>query len=280
MDMRMYKYYSPNNFHFVFDKKTIRYTQPAFFNDPFECSPLINEVVCNELAKSQLNNSRAKIEREQLKAIPKLQRKEAKNNLKLLRGMNNIEVLEGIDSFNSNYHEQFQEKLKDLLNKNLGILCLTENDCCELMWVHYAVNHTGFLVEFDVSNSYFDDRKGDSDSLRFLRKVEYVRNRIEYSLDSLTAESLFLHKSKAWQYEKEFRITKALCDLNCSPDSDVYTEEFPFNSVKRVIFGVNCDVCLVTKYSKIIQHEHPNITLQKAVLDKKKFTLNYQNIVN
>ena len=34
----LYKYFSPDYFKYVFDNKTIRFTQPGYFNDPFECS--------------------------------------------------------------------------------------------------------------------------------------------------------------------------------------------------------------------------------------------------
>lgn len=274
----MYKYNPPSNLEHIFINKTICFTQPAKFNDPFECSPVLDEVVSKEWARAKLNEKRAKVEKEALAKLPKFKRKEARANLASLRVINNTEVLQGIDKFNEQYKEMFQAKIKSVLNENLGILCLSSNCSSELMWSHYGKDHTGFLIEFDPINEYFHVQKNVKDSLRHLRKVDYLSERIKYSLESLSEESLFLNKSECWKYESEYRFVKSLSDLQYVPEKRIYTESFPFEAIKRVVFGVNCDPQMITKYTKIIRENYGHIVVQKSVLSTTEFGFSYCDV--
>lgn len=39
---------------------------------------------------------------------------------------------------------------------HIGILCLTDNPLNQLMWAHYANEHKGLVLEFDVTHKFFD----------------------------------------------------------------------------------------------------------------------------
>src|SRR5262249_45453503 len=92
----LYKYYSPQRID-IFDNWTVRFTNPANFNDAFD------------------SNWVGKTRDERIKIF------------------------------------KFRNKL--------GIFCTTENPDNHLMWVHYAGQHTGFVIGFKTDTLLF--KEGD-----------------------------------------------------------------------------------------------------------------------
>jgi hypothetical protein len=85
-----------------------------------------------------------------------------------------------------------------------GILCLTETADDHLMWVHYARNHTGFVVGFDAQSAFFRDEG------RLLAPVHYAEPSIipVPSQPELDEPGIAFYKSPAWSYEREWRCVK------------------------------------------------------------------------
>lgn len=86
-----------------------------------------------------------------------------------------------------------------LLKNKLGIFCLTERPDNHLMWVHYARNHTGFILGFNGNASFF--REND----RILRKVIYRSG--PKVLPEAGMNACF-YKSDQWKYEQEWRCVR------------------------------------------------------------------------
>src|ERR1700730_6603753 len=59
-------------------------------------------------------------------------------------------------------------------DKNFGILSLSEDSASDTMWEKYAGDGRGFLVEFDPSHSWFQQKVAENDDLRHLRRITYV----------------------------------------------------------------------------------------------------------
>ena len=93
-------------------------------------------------------------------------------------------------------------------NQNYGISCGSEKANCPLMWGHYANNHKGICIKYEIDNkvTVFDKNKQFD-----ILKVKYSDNPInvfEYSfeeLDNLKFEIL-TNKYSKWQYENEIRL--------------------------------------------------------------------------
>ena len=117
--------------------------------------------------------------------------------------------------------------------KTKGLLCFSETWRSPLMWAHYAANHTGVCLGFDIP----DDR---------VHAVKYVSRRAPSPLpkDMLTqkfAQGLFLKKFSQWKYEKEHRAVIALRD--CQKDDDLYFVLFSDELVlKQIIVGSECKI--------------------------------------
>jgi hypothetical protein len=108
------------------------------------------------------------------------------------------------DTFDSHYlvpKSQGSKALTDRmrLRNRLGVLCLTERPDNHLMWVHYARNHTGFVVGFDARAAFFREDN------RLLDKVRY---RAKPKVLSEADMNVCFYKSDVWGYEREWRCVR------------------------------------------------------------------------
>lgn len=116
------------------------------------------------------------------------------------------------------YHQYVSERMRDNVDKiksafecqtnKIGVSCFSESYQSLLMWAHYANNHCGFCVEYDISKivekyciglipvKYSDERV-------ILKSID-MKN-IDQEINKFFIECASL-KSKEWNYEKEWRI--------------------------------------------------------------------------
>ena len=165
--------------------------------------------------------------------------------------------------------EEALEKARELLRKELGICCFTEIRDNILMWAHYAKQHTGFCLEFDVNNDFFR-------LLTCAIKVEYdeilpVLNVLK--IDTYPKGELggkLLTKACDWEYEQEWRIV----DYKKGPG----IQDFPEDALSGVILG-----CRISQENKenvfrwCRKRKHPP-TLYEAKEKQKEFGLDIVRI--
>lgn len=73
----------------------------------------------------------------------------------------------------------------------------------QLMWAHYACNHTGIAVEYTITPDQV--KAMQKKNVRcFLQPIRYKKKNVSIN-DVTLEESLFL-KSKTWAYENEYRL--------------------------------------------------------------------------
>ncbi|WP_317322320.1 DUF2971 domain-containing protein [Subdoligranulum variabile] len=190
----LYKYYRDQalNLDSVMSNK-MWYSAPCNFNDAFDCDVAIDE---QAIFKSLLP------------AVPggKIIRKGSPVWLQLKSSLHKQITL---------LHRIFEDQ-----KVSMGIACLSEVPDSILMWSHYANNHRGFCVAYNLLDL--------NHKLQFSAvPVLYTQERVclqSISLDQskLNKEtmSLFIQsltsKSMDWSYEKEWRIIrdKSSCGLN------------------------------------------------------------------
>ena len=91
--------------------------------------------------------------------------------------------------------------------ENYGVVCYSTNECSTLLFSHYADNHKGMCLEFDVR----------SEDVLGMKKVNYKNELIDlkYSIDPDERKQEIINictrKAKVWEYENEYRqlFTKA-----------------------------------------------------------------------
>ena len=171
------------------------YSAPCNFNDVFDCEITVDEKALFNCAL-QLAPEGAKIRAGSpaWKQIQTTMRKEVK-------------------SFCSTF---------EAMRSTMGVSCLSEIDDSLLMWAHYASNHRGMCVEYDLMQV--------NKQLNFT-PVPIIYSKERVCLNVLNPDTagndsvaLFLRsitsKSEEWSYEREWRIIRdeAACGTSWSPE--------------------------------------------------------------
>ena len=163
---------------------TLRATQPAALNDPFEC-----QVALGMARRDQ------RAENEEIAAV--------------LSGINDAtpvradEVHEARVTYGSLF---LRELLVGQLSRRYGIVSFSTEPCNLLMWSHYTQDGSGFVVGYRAET--LESLVGRDDSLREVRYESRVLPIVEYPALSRqeNANILLSFKSGHWSYEKEWRL--------------------------------------------------------------------------
>lgn len=220
------------------------------FNDPFDTTA---NVVNNGSIKDMRKRFSQIIENN----LPNL--KKAEREAEVSRLMNNY----------SNNPDTF----KKILEKNTqaaGIYSFTENKKDILMWSHYASQHKGFLLQFELAQ--------DIDSFLYALRMDYSSNYPEYDISKGFENSfkqILLRKSKHWEYEKEWRILRIA-------GARTY-QQFKPQALKSLIFGCRAEEEFKSKIIGILKERnqlgYTSIEVYQAEMHKSKYDLKYFKLV-
>lgn len=274
--LEFFKYLSPQRTD-VLENLKIRFTQATAMNDPFESFPGI-------LQKSK---------EWYRKKFPQRIREEAdrmyfRNSVERKQYFKERE--REFDTFYSTFSNEkwlVKQSQSIILKHSLvsGELCLSATNKNILMWSHYAMDHTGYIIGFDSEHSFFNYG---------VRKVKYCKTR-PY-LDPTQSDqdaSIFYIKSLCWKYEEEYRKSIDLVkpikqgDGNTflpfpksepHPDDErlkeVHLIDFPKDSVTSIILGWKSKTDLKNKIALALEsHGMSNVKIYKAEPHKCKYEM-------
>ncbi|QHX42182.1 DUF2971 domain-containing protein [Treponema vincentii] len=132
----------------------------------------------------------------------------------------------------------FYESIRKIEMRNVFVCSLTTSCDDILMWSHYATNHQGFVLEYDLEKL----RTINECQLEDFSYVEYSDDVIEKTTRDFLSDTsserkslkAIFHKSKCWEYEKEIRsvLYGSLYSKN-----DYHDITLPDNSISAVILG-------------------------------------------
>lgn len=246
--LNLYKYYSDqsHNFEAVRNNK-VWYSAPCNFNDVFDCDISINE------------------------------QKIFKTTLQMVSG--SMQIHAGSPAWYRLKQEikDWCRKLQsvfDNLKEAMGIACFSELNDSLLMWAHYANNHQGMCVEYnllDINKKLrftpvpiiYSDKKTNFCSLsQETVEVDSLRCFIE----SLTS------KSQEWHYEKEWRIIREeeACGVAWNPDK----KGALLDMIQPTSIFLGC-MCKASFEKDVREYcEKNRINLFKMEKDKEEYRLN------
>ena len=239
----------------LFTHNEIYFSSPNEFNDPFDSKP---RIIC-EGNKQQIENYLFELYR---KKYPGRSKEEILADVKreiITKGKEGIVLKEALET----------SKDRDRIRKMLGICCFSEKRGNILMWAHYAKQHTGFCLEFDIDNDFFRP-------ITRAIKVEYDAILPEINvmqLDSYPGGKLgeaLLIKADDWQYEQEWRIVDY--------EKGEGIQNFPEEALSGVILG-----CRISQENKenvfrwCRKRKHPP-TIYEAKEKQKEFGLDIVRI--
>ncbi|WP_176953044.1 DUF2971 domain-containing protein [Belnapia rosea] len=201
----LFKYVTLERALKILQTAEIRFTQPHYLNDPHELSVEINP-------QSLLRDFYEHLLR---KGVP-------------------AATAAGIAT--RNISGLVIDQVRDVVaeREKIGILSLCDSPENMLLWAHYGDEHRGAVLELDVSQLI--QRKADPGIVQVLAEITYSDERIDYIAKNFPLWMTLAFKSKAWAYEREWRLFKSLSMLRHKID-DIYVDDLPPSAIKRVIFG-------------------------------------------
>jgi hypothetical protein len=189
----LYKYRDwSNEFHRkLISNQELYFPKPSDFNDPFDGNiPIRWDLMTNEDC--------FKMNLELINTVHK--DKDQKQVREYARKITNEKTHWHPDKLKKETPEQIIEWIN-----LIGLLSLSSVPDNILMWSHYGLNHSGFVIGFDT-NSLASEYDFD-----YIEPINYQLNYPLISgLDETTTQfhKKFFYKSDLWNYEKEWRISK------------------------------------------------------------------------
>ena len=243
-----------NNIETVFNNK-LWVQAPTYFNDPFDCEIVLYQDYIKQ------------------NCISSLQSKEG--------FMSGSAMWNELNRIIDEELTLFQKTLEESRNQ-LGVACFSEQDDSILMWSHYADNHRGFCVEYNMLEAVqtiqytfvpvlYSNKKKLVDNVNLLEPDIFAKQVTIYSIDSL------FRKAKDWEYEKEWRIIRdeAACGLAWNKNKNGALIDFI--KPQSIILGCMIDNNSERKIQKLCRER--NIPLFKMEKNKYEFRLEKRKMI-
>lgn len=242
----LYKYYNdnPRNLENIKNNK-MWFSAPCNFNDVFDCDiPIDSKKIFDSALKMAPFNV-----------------KPGSNMWRDLKA----EVNKGIKTLS---------KVLVNLKKTTGVSCFSESYDSLLMWAHYANNHRGLCVEYDLMDInkeigfsaipvvYSKDRT-------YLNSLENLENEgyiLEIFINSL------ISKSPEWKYEKEWRIVRD--DASCGNRWDCENNGALLDMITPSSIILGCEVQCDFQHQVEDYCKSNKINLYKMEKDEELYKLN------
>lgn len=192
-------------------KRTISFTKPDKFNDPFDCVYGVDESYHYSSKEIQA---------------------------KFLQYLNqNISNEEATD-YAKKIREKENQNINDLtyfadINSLMGICCLNHNPLNILMWSHYADFHKGFLTEFkfrktDLLNPSLSYLNFLPIPVSYIDEMPIIDRETRLNPKDKIIE-IYTSKASEWSYEKEFRVIR--------PDTSESIQKLPYDDLICSVVG-------------------------------------------
>lgn len=211
----IFKYRADDKFtEIIFIDKTLWFSHPNAFNDPFDCWANVAEPKSTDIQELIENNVEIPYEKAMCYA--------------------------GVPTFN-------KKMLKECVDKALseiGVCCFSKKKDTILMWSHYTDYHTGLCLEFDILK--------DANCFTLALPIIPTSQMPEYNHfkehDKLF-EKVIQPKADFWEYEEEIRIVKTPEDIKNNHGSQAF--KFNPKALTKVIFGCKATPTTIEKYRRL-----------------------------
>ncbi|MCR3907558.1 DUF2971 domain-containing protein [Aeromonas hydrophila] len=169
----------------IITKGTIKFTCPLYFNDPFDCQPVVSTESLHET--NAFKRAVALLPKDMGLVELKIKKDKMVNDLK---------------------HRIISGEYISTFLKTVGVLSLSRQYDNALMWSHYADYHRGFVVGFRYANP--EDLKENVEDMKAGNIIPYIvdysKNKPVYTPSSNGFDmSVLLTKDDVWKYEAEER---------------------------------------------------------------------------
>ena len=249
-----------------FDVRTIQlltdadiyYAEPRKFNDPLDCAPAVLvdtdvksvEKLCSEMLRAKHGDVVAQEHIAERQSWVREEYGDYKVDPEA-EGRYKHSLALGIASL-----------IRDELGAH-GVLSLAQEWNNVLMWSHYAANHEGICIGYDMSENVGSPRPIDYSGPGHVTISELMSWKLDDCVEARDRvfQTFFFEKAHDWEYELEWR---------CVADAE---GSKPAPPIKEVYFGMCCNQAVVTTLVKLSKDLDPEITFYGIRRDNNTFNL-------
>jgi len=206
-------------------KNELYLTSPKYFNDPFDCRISTNYLSLDNQEKKE-KYAKGFIDRHKNFMI--------KNNKNLQKEFQFLlKDLENISEFQKKYEEEILYPNQD---KFYGILSMSRNWNIQLLWAHYADNHSGVCYGFNEEKIRNSNLFGKGGLVKYfpVDKFPFIDPNNEDYIEKAFIETH--SKSIDWTYEEEYRLTKLF--FPNEPSDDDRIKSIPNDFFSDITLGI------------------------------------------
>jgi len=335
----LFKFYSPTSDNIIdIKKQRLWFAHPSSFNDPFDCHTgydvtsyekysLLEHIRKTGFANSdnRLNGFTEEEFYRIYNSIPEYEYNWMRNEEEYWSAIRKISESKSEDfqkeiyNLSQKFQRDVERRIEKLREVNIRIACFSEFKSDSYppiyidfefmiqMWAHYASNHEGFCVEYDITplhpenlipfeniNILEDQDSYQSNKIKLLLSaglfpVIYTSNRVNIpktklrkikidevgkikhnsDIDSLLYKT-YIIKSAKWNYEKEWRIIV---------DGDIcnyFDNKIHFPYIKKIFLGCKMNTHNIDILIEIA--EELNVEVVLMAMNDKKFYLEPQRL--
>lgn len=160
------------------------------------------------------------------------------------------------------------------LGANHGIFSVSDTPANLLLWAYYAASGKGFVVELNVSNTFFSARNGRC----LLRPVIYTDDRLPELFQNPLY--MFLAKDLKWSFEREWRMLRKLseCDEVVGPNGDIHLFHVKPGLIRSVIFGYAYPSDeIATDAARILSYD-PSVKIRISSIDNNSRSIVFHDL--
>jgi hypothetical protein len=230
-------------------------SNPATFNDPWDCKPFFSTDFLGDPAEIERHAQwYAEITRRHRPDIPETSILKTQEELR-----NNPGVI-------AERAEQVSRGMWSAVADRYRVYCLGPDAGNLLMWSHYAENHKGICLEFSTANPV----------VCCAQRVEYLQEFPRMPLHSRDEDDslvTLLTKSDVWSYEKEYRLVAQESDNRTSHDTLITHENYlklPEGTLLSIIVGCQGPLDDVLK---LVNELAPGLPVKQAMRVPNKYAL-------
>ncbi len=255
----------------------LRFTPSNELNDPFECKSAYKAICSPEALEKYIHFKKSGEKPKDcfdLKAICE--------EFDGLWGSEDVAASEKkVRQANTDTGGAFTEKINAEID-TIGIISFSATNSCPTMWAHYASEHKGFVIEFEMYHDFFQTEDGHDEEGNIIGIEKDGPEDVSYSNEwaqdymytlyfNLDYLNFLRQKSTSWAYEKELRmVTYDASQFN--EYGIVGLTDCPPEAIVGVYLGLKPSEQSIS-IVKAFCRKYPHVKAQKAYLDNKKYEI-------
>lgn len=222
-------------------------SSPGAFNDPWDCKPYFNSEV---LADPVENARHVQWAVDLCKRMTSMSQEDL-DRMRVTLLTDHVQTAGLLD--------QISRELVPEISTRYRVYCLGPDADNLLMWAHYADNHRGVCLEFDLRNNVM------CGALRCQYLRDFPIMRIHEDSDQASLQAL-LAKGDAWSYEREYRLIAQERSAAVEGADTLITDQnflqLPLGALRAVIVGCQAEY---ERIQLLVAGLAPQVHVKRAV---------------